>query len=109
MHLKQRKSEHEIMDAFGIDAKTLLAIKSDRYCPVDGIKLDNLSKIYKGFEHIEKRLDTMYQALNLLADNAFDENQTAKRLQFKTLVKLTKKKSVTHKEEDDFDEDEDLE
>ena len=87
------------MDAFGIDAKILIAIKTDRYSPVEGIKLDNLSKIYKAFEKIERRLDDVCQALNLLVDNTFKKDQAATRTLFKSLITITKIRSQ--------DEDED--
>ena len=83
MHIKKGKFDHEIMEAFGIDCDTLVAIKKDKYHPVDGISMDNLSKIYKGFKEIENKITNLYQALNMLAEsNAFSEEKTAKRILF---------------------------
>jgi hypothetical protein len=99
-HIESDQNHHDIMKAFGIDAKTLLAIKDNRYSPVEGIKLDNLSKIYKGFESLEKRFDCLYLALNLLADNVFAGKNDQLRLKFKSLIKQTKQKSLCVFEED---------
>jgi len=110
MNIKKGKNDYEIMEVFGIDCETLIAIKKDKYHPVDGISLDNLSKIYKAFGLIEKKMTNIYQALNLLADNAFNENETSKRILFKSLIKVAKKKEIIQDDyEDDDEEDDEIE
>jgi hypothetical protein len=104
-HIEADKNHHDIMKSYGIDAKVLLAIKEDRYCPVEGIKMDTLSKIYKGFEALEKRFDCLYTALNLLADNGFSDKETSKRMQFKSLIKLSKKKPLCVFEDEDYEDE----
>ncbi len=104
-HIKKSKKDYEIMEAFGIDCETLIAIKKDKYHPIDGISMDNLSKIYKAFGLIEKKITNLYQALNMLSDNAFDDKQTAQRMLFKSLIKVAKKKTIT---QDDFEDDEEF-
>ena len=49
MYLKKKYPDSEIMDVFGITSETLVAIKRNCYDPIDGISLDNQSKIYKEF------------------------------------------------------------
>ena len=41
--IRKKAPDSEIMRVFGINAHTLIAIKERRYCPVDGISLNNLS------------------------------------------------------------------
>lgn len=71
MYLKKKVSDAEIMNAFGINAETLIAIKKDRYDPVDGISLDNQSKIYKEFKRLEDKIDNMMRGLNYISECMF--------------------------------------
>ncbi len=73
MHLKKKFPDHEIMEVFGITSETLVAIKRNCYDPVDGISLDNQSKIYKEFERVNKKLHKIKLALKYLADNHLNE------------------------------------
>lgn len=61
--IKNKKSDYEIMRTFGINAKVLLAIKDKRYCPVEGMSLDNLSKINNEFEELGKKIDNITEKL----------------------------------------------
>lgn len=55
--LKKKKPDSEIMRVYGVNAETLVAIKDNRYHPVDGISLDNLVKIYNEFERLDRKID----------------------------------------------------
>lgn len=79
MHLNKDVSDGEIMQVFGINCETLLAIKKDNYCPVDGIKLDNLSKIYKHFDYIEKKLHYLKRANNYMSKLLFMDEISLKK------------------------------
>ncbi len=71
MFLKKKASDSEIMKAFGITAETLVAIKKDKYDPVDGISLDNQSKIYKEFKRLEDRIESLLRGINFIAEAMF--------------------------------------
>lgn len=101
-YLKRKFPDNQIMDSFGISAETLVAIKKDKYSPIDGIALDNQSKIYKEFTNIERRIDFIFDALKFIADNAFPSEDNVKRLAFKKLITapFKKKKSSSYDEEE---------
>ena len=92
-YIKNKYPDHQIMDSFGISAEILVAIKSRNYCPVDGISLDNLSKIQKEFEKIDKKIELIYKALQFFADNGFNEADSFKRSAFKGIISRSKKKN----------------
>jgi len=100
-YLKRKYPDFEIMDAFGISAETLVAIKRDCYCPVDGISLDNLSKIYKEFTRLENRLAKLTDAIKFIADNAFNDSYGAKRETLRQLIKVRKKEPEYEDDEPD--------
>lgn len=85
-YLEKNYPDHQIMDAFGLNAETLNAIKKDCYAPIDGIKFDNLSKIQREFAKIEAKLTRIFNALSFLGDNLWAPKDTVKRMLFKTLV-----------------------
>lgn len=91
MYLKRKYPDYQIMDAFGINCETLVAIKKGCYGPVDGISLDNQSKIYKEFERINKKIDRFIQALRFISDNFMEGSDSAKRMAFKTIIGINKK------------------
>ncbi len=101
MYLKRKYPDHQIMDSFGISSETLVAIKRDCYGPVDGISLDNQSKIYKEFTRLDKKIDRFLEAFKFLADNFIDSKDSAKRMAFKTIIGDSKKRK---KEENDEEE-----
>ena len=76
MYLKKKASDSEIMNAFGISSETLVAIKKDKYDPVDGISLDNQSKIYKEFKRIEDRIDSLLRGINHIAECMFIDKKS---------------------------------
>lgn len=71
MYLKREHSDSEIMGVFGINANTLMAIKEGRFCPIDGIELDNLSKVYNEFQRIDKRANKMEVSIKYLVKFLF--------------------------------------
>lgn len=85
MYLKKPYPDIEIMESFGIDAATLIAIKRDKYCPIDGISLDNQSKIYNEFRKIEKTYDKIFDALAYLGD-AMLVPGTVESMAFRTMI-----------------------
>ncbi len=101
MFLKQKYPDHQIMDAFGITSETLVAIKRNCYDPVEGISLDNQSKIYKEFRRIEKALDEFFEVFKFLADNCFEAKEKSKRTAFKSLLGLVKKKEKKQDEDEE--------
>ena len=80
-HLVNNVPDSGIMDAFGINCETLIAIKKDKYCPVEGIKLDTLDKIYKHFDFTEKKLAYLYRANKYLSKLLFMDDISLKKFQ----------------------------
>lgn len=101
MYLKKKYPDSEIMDVFGITSETLVAIKRNCYDPIDGISLDNQSKIYKEFVKVNKKLSSFYGAFKLLADT-LDIKDESIRLTLKAIIGKPEKK----KKEDIEDEEE---
>lgn len=110
MHLKKKIPDLDIMKAFGINAQTLVAIKKEKYDPVDGISLDNQSKIYKEFQLLKEQIDGLFNGLNFIADmvcNYRDEKVKFRHsMKTKTETKLFKKKRKTEDLEIEGDEEE---
>ncbi len=91
-NINKKYPDHQIMEAFGISAETLAAIKKDRYCPIDGISLDSQGKIYREFDRIHKRLERYQMAFNFIADNCIKDKHNINRGLLKNLIKLKKEK-----------------
>lgn len=103
MYLKKKASDAEIMNAFGITAETLIAIKKDKYDPIDGISLDNQSKIYKEFKRIEDRIESLLRGINFIAECMFvDKEDKAK---FKKSMKKPKKAKAVKKPKSEVNEE----
>ena len=90
--LQEKYPDYEIMDAFGISCETLTAIKRNCYSPVEGISLDNQSKIHKEFLRIENKLERFWEGLKFLADHIIDPLDTQKRQELKSILMLQDKK-----------------
>lgn len=106
MYLKKKASDADIMHAFGITADTLIAIKKNKYDPIDGISLDNQSKIYKEFKRLEDKIDSLLRGINHIGKIMFiDKEEEAK---FKKSLKKPKKVKAVKKpkcdENDEYDE-----
>ena len=103
MYLKKKASDSDIMKAFGINAETLVAIKKDKYEPVDGISLDNQSKIYKEFKRLEDRIDSLLRGIDYVAECMFSskKDKAAYKKSFKKPKKVSpgKKPKVEKNEE----------
>ena len=52
-YISRKLPDFEIMQNFGINAQTLVAIKEKRYCPFEGIENSNLSKITDQFTKLK--------------------------------------------------------
>lgn len=105
-YLKKKKSDSDIMKAFGISSETLVAIKRGCYSPVDGISLDNQSKIHKEFVRLQKNLDKLKDTLLFIGEIMFTDDEMHK--EFKKKLGLKPKKAKTAEETDDEEEDEEL-
>lgn len=103
--LRKKASDAEIMRVFGINAETLVAIKKDKYSPVDGISLDNQSKIYKHFKSLEDKIAKLQKMIDVMVDTMFVD-KIAKE-EFKKLCKKPKAQKKPKKYED-YEESEDF-
>ena len=104
MYLKKKASDCEIMKAFGITAETLVAIKKDKYDPVDGISLDNQSKIYKEFKRLEDRIDSLLRGIDYIAECMFTtkKDKAAYKKSFKKPKKATPDKKPKSQESEEI-------
>lgn len=103
-YLKKKASDAEIMRAFGISAETLIAIKKDNYSPVEGISLDNQSKIYKEFKRLEAKILSLSRGMKHIGKIMFIDEE--EKLAFKKAMKKpksVKKKKLKCEENDEFD------
>lgn len=66
--IKKKYDDYDVMEVFGINAETLIAIKHGNYDPLDGISLDNQSKIYREFKKVERDIQKISYALTMIAD-----------------------------------------
>jgi hypothetical protein len=102
MYLKKKVSDSDIMKAFGINCETLVAIKKNKYDPVDGISLDNQSKIYKEFKRLENRIESLLRGINYIGKCLFlDKNDEA---EFKKSFKKIKKYKESKKNKSEINE-----
>lgn len=110
MYLKKKASDSDIMKAFGITAETLIAIKKDKYDPVDGISLDNQSKIYKEFKRLEDRIESLLRGINHIGECMFIDKKS--KADFKKSFKKPKKASPGKKpkveKNEQYDESEEI-
>jgi hypothetical protein len=103
MFLKKKAADADIMKAFGITAETLVAIKKEKYDPIDGIALDNQSKIYKEFRKVEEKIEGFVRGLNYIAEIMFiDKEEKAK---FKKSMKKPKKVKAVKKPKPEINEE----
>lgn len=79
MYLNKKYPDFEIMETFGVNADTLAAIKKNKYCPVDGISLDNLSKIHNAFDLLEKHVTKVKRGIKYLSDILFIDPDELKK------------------------------
>lgn len=91
-YIKKKYPDAEIMNAFGLRAETMKAIREDRYCPVDGIELDNLSKIYIQFQIIKKDISDLHKSTTFILDTLFPKgNKNEAFVKYKNKLKEKKK------------------
>ncbi len=103
--LNKKASDADIMKTFGITAETLVAIKKDKYSPVDGISLDNQSKIYKEFKSLTDQIATLKRMIEVMVDTMFVDKIS--KDEFKKACKKPKAQKKSKKydvceESDDF-------
>lgn len=103
MFLKKKACDADIMKAFGISAETLIAIKKDKYDPVDGISLDNQSKIYKEFKRLEDRIESLLRGINHIAECMFTDKKS--KADYKKSFKKPKKAKIEKKPKDEESEE----
>jgi hypothetical protein len=81
-YLKKEVPDYQIMEAFGISSDILLAIKKDKYCPVEGIlkdlysqQIDDFKKqINSDFRDIKKKVAVIAKQLDILAKTETPKN-----------------------------------
>ena len=88
MYIKKKASDADIMHTFGIAAETLIAIKKNNYDPIDGISLDNQSKIYKEFNRLNDKIASLLRGLNHMAKIMFIDKK--ERDEYKNSLKKPK-------------------
>lgn len=101
-YLNKKAPDAEIMKAFGITAETLIAIKKHKYDPVDGISLDNQSKIYKEFDSMANKIDAVKRVVDQLV-NIFIAKENMD--EFKKLCKKVPRKKKYKTFDNDDHED----
>jgi len=95
MYLKKKKSDSDIMKTFGINAETLVAIKKNKYCPIDGISMDNLSKIYSEFKSLGTQILKLQRSSDYLSKILFiDPNDLKKYENFCVTGKENKEEKI---------------
>lgn len=107
MFLKKKAPDSEIMHAFGINAETLIAIKKDKYDPIDGISLDNQSKIYKEFKRLEDRIDSLLRGINYIGKCMFIDKKDEAAFK-KSFKKPAKAKSGKKPKEEVIDQSDEI-
>ena len=105
MFLKRKASDAEIMQTFGVTAETLIAIKKDKYSPVDGISLDNQSKIYKEFKKLTDQISGLKHIIEVMTNIMFVSKEAKE--EFKKACKKPKaqKKPKKYENCEDFCEE----
>ncbi len=106
MYLNKKSSDAEIMQVFGINAETLIAIKKDNYSPVDGIHLDTLGKIYNHFKLLENKIVFLENKVKCMVDTVYPDKESKSAFTKAIQKKVSKKKSdaITKDEADDEEE-----
>jgi hypothetical protein len=94
-YIKKRYADTEIMRAFGISAETLIAIKSNRYCPIDGIALSDLDKIHNEFNKFKKDIRNLLYAVEYISKSLFIDETELKK--YKDYCKKKDKLKLQHK------------
>ncbi len=97
MFLNKKASDAEIMQTFGITAEMLVAIKKEKYDPVDGISLDSQSKIYKEFENLGKQISKLRRMIDEMVNIMFPDKEGKDA--FKELCKKPKPQKKAKKYE----------
>lgn len=68
LYIKQKYSDSQIMNFFGINAETLIAIKQHRYSPFDGIQLDTYEKIHNEIKLMNDKIKYLQNGLDYLSN-----------------------------------------
>lgn len=87
MFMKKGAHDCEIMEAFGLNAMTMQAIRDDRYHPVDGVDYDTLTKIQNEFIKHEKQIEVLVSAITELVDTIYFDSEMKKHFMAKTKFK----------------------
>lgn len=98
--LKKKVNDSDIMKSFGVTAETLVAIKRGKYDPIDGISLDNQSKIYKKFSDISEEISLLKKSIDFIASVLFTDKE-AKKLYKEALNKKKIGRKNKKNEEDE--------
>lgn len=97
VYLQKRYPDIEIMEAFAISGDTLVAIKKDKYCPVEGILFDDLELVFDEIKNIKSAIKKLQKETSYIATNFFNDPDELKK--FKLACKR-KSAFVCTKDED---------
>jgi hypothetical protein len=100
-YIKKGAPDFEIMEAFGLSARTMQAIRENRYSSVDGISQDNIKKIQQEFLYINKQVTMLTKALTKLVDTIFIDKDSMN--EFMKDTKFQRYSIHTKKRPDPFD------
>lgn len=103
-YLRKKRSDSDIMKMFGVSSETLVAIKKGCYSPVDGISMDNLSKIQKEFAALEKKIERHKETLIFMGEIMFTDIEMLKDFN-KKLGRRDKKESEDGEDSESCNED----
>jgi hypothetical protein len=97
--LKKGYPDFEIMENFGINSEVLSAIKKNNYCAVEGIKLDNLTKIFNEFKKIENSISKNNLSIKYILKTIC--RKETKLNEYKEFIKKESKSKKAMKKEED--------
>lgn len=77
-YIKKKIPDVEIMQTFGINSDTLVAIKRHRYSPTEGISYDTFCEIPFGFARIEDEVSYLRRGLEYISKVLFIQEEDKK-------------------------------
>jgi hypothetical protein len=82
-HLNKNCPDADILKMYGINAETLIAIKRNYFCPVDGIKNDFETKFFNKYKYLEESIRKIKNSLDFLGDHIFEDEKIRKNFRKK--------------------------
>ena len=96
MHLKKGYPDFEIMEHFGVPSEILAAIKKNKYCPAEGILLDDFEKIYKEITAIKIETTSTKKSIDFIVKKICPEPEQLE--EYKKLFKKFRHRKVKDSE-----------